>query len=269
MKRTIVCLALMGAAITAPVQAADSGFSAQGATGRFTPVEVADFAKQIERDLAFKNARLAIVYRAGRPRDKLPDGISYTHGAFWIYGDTKTADGRTVKGYAVHNLYHGDGKTLPMDQSLLKQGFPFDFISGSTADDVAVIIPSPEMQQRLIATIMSPTYAKMHIPRYSTVSNPHDAKYQNCNEFMLDVIAAAAWQTDNYTQIKANLSAHYQPTLVKTNAVMRLFAPVVDSRLPMDDHKGQIRTAAYESMATFMLDQGLMQETYVIQRNAK
>lgn len=56
---------------------------------------------------------------------------------------------------------------------------------------------------------------------------------------------------------------------MKSNAVMRLFAPVVDSRLPMDDHKGQIRTATYETMATFMQDQGLMQETYVINRDAK
>lgn len=50
------------------------------------PVEdSADFAKQIERELAGQGARIALVFRTGRAREDLPDGIRYTHGAFWIY----------------------------------------------------------------------------------------------------------------------------------------------------------------------------------------
>ena len=49
-----------------------------------------------------------MVFRTGRARDKLPKGIAYTHGAFWVYRDIQTADGATAHGYAVYNLYAGD-----------------------------------------------------------------------------------------------------------------------------------------------------------------
>jgi hypothetical protein len=266
-----LCAALL---IAAPAMAAqptqgDSGFSARTVSAHLTAPQAADFAKQIENNLAAKGARLAIVFRTGRTREKLPDGISYTHGAFWAYGNTSLTDGRVIKGYGVNNLYHGDGTTLPTNQSYLKQDFPLDFVRGTAVDDVAVIIPSPEMQRRILQIMASSQYEALHIRDYALVANPLTAKYQNCNEFMLDVIASAAWETTNYAQIKANLSAHYQPTPVKTNILQRTFGPMADDRLQLDDHKGQIRTATYESMAKFMKDQGLLQDAYVIKRDVK
>ena len=67
----------------------------------------------------------------------------------------------------------------------------------------------------------SPDYQQLHVPAYSLVSNPLDIKYQNCNEFMLDVLAAAAWETTDMQQIKVNLQAHFKPTKVKTNLLER------------------------------------------------
>jgi hypothetical protein len=245
---------------------ADSGFSAQAAGAYLTGEQAATFSKQVERDLAAKGARLAIVFRTGRPRSELPDGISYTHGAFWTFVPITLEDGRTINGYAVYNLYHGDGKTLAKDKSYLHQDFPVDFVAATAVDDVAVIVPSPEMQRRILAIMASPTYEKLHILPYSLVSNPLDIKYQNCNEFMLDVIAAASWETTDMTQIKTNLKKHFKPTVVKTNLVERLLGPIADSRLKTDDQNGPIVTATYESMSSFMKDNGLLQETYVIHR---
>jgi hypothetical protein len=67
-------------------------------------------------------------------------------------------------------------------------------------------------------------------------------------------------------QIKANLKAHFKPTKVKTNLLERLFGPLADNRLKTDDQGGSIVTATYESMAAFMKDNGLLQETYVVNR---
>lgn len=244
----------------------DSGFSAKAAGTFLTGEQAAAYSKQVERDLAGKGARLAIVFRTGRPRSELPDGISYTHGAFWVYSPITLEGGRTVNGYAVYNLYHGDGETLAKDKSYLHQDFPVDFVAATAVDDVAVIIPSPEMQRRILAIMDSPVYEQLHILPYSLVSNPHDIKYQNCNEFMLDVIASAAWETTDMPQIKANLKAHFKPTKVKTNLLERLFGPMADSRLKTDDQKGTIVTATYESMAAFMKDNGLLSETYILNR---
>lgn len=262
MRKLAAALGALSIALTAaPGLAQDS--SARVISPHFTAEEAAAFSKQVERDLAAKGARVAMVFRAGRMRDQLPEGIAYTHGAFWVYRDIKTADGRTVKGYAVYNLYAGDGKNWSKIESRLVQDYPLDFTRGSTVNDMAVIIPSPEMQRRILAVIDSPTYAKVHNPNYSLVANPWKRKYQNCNNFMLNVIGAAIWQTDDPNKITANLKAHYKPTVVKTNAIMRTFGPIADQRLRTDDQDSTVRTATYESMSAFMGENKLLQEAYI------
>ncbi|WP_394694245.1 DUF2145 domain-containing protein [Hyphobacterium sp.] len=228
-------------------------------SGRFTPQEAADFSKQIERDLAAQQARLAIVFRAGESRDELPDGVRYTHGAFWIYQPIETAGGTTEYGYAVYNLYHGEEDRLT---SSLVQDWPIDFTLPDGNGQVGIIIPSPEMQRRLIALVASTDYAALHNPDYSLVSNPHDRRFQNCTEFMLDVIAAAAWQTTDIDRIKTNLRAHFRPAQIRLGLLTRIFGPMVDERFRTADHDGRIRTATWRTMADFMLENGLAANVY-------
>jgi hypothetical protein len=249
----------------APAPAAAQLSSAAADGGLLTPEETAAFSKQVERDLAARGARVAIVFRTGRPREELPEGIAYTHGAFWVHRVIATENGAATSGYAVYNLYAGgyDGDWAPTESRLV-QDWPFDFTKGAKVDDVAVIIPSPEMQRRLLGLIDSPTYAALHNPHYTLVANPLEARYQNCNSFMLDVIAAAAWQTSEPQQIRANLRAWFKPAVVQANGLLRLFGPIFDERLKTDDHSGPIRTATYGSIAAFMAEHGLLQETYVL-----
>ena len=115
----------------------------------------------------------------------------------------------------------------------------------------------------MMAVIDSPTYQKVHNPAYSLVANPWARKYQNCNNFMLNVIGAAIWQTDDPQRITTNLKAHYKPTVVKTNAVVRLFGPIADQRLRTDDQDATVRTATNESMAAFMRENNMLQDAYV------
>ncbi len=256
-------LALAGAATAyAPAALAQDSFSTPAGVSHFTAAQAARFSKQIEQDLASRGVRVAMVFRTGRPRDKLPEGISYTHGAFWIYRDIKTSDGAVTPGYAVYNLYAGDGKAWPADQSRLVQDFPLDFARGSAVDDVAVIIPSPEMQRRMLALIDSSTYEALHNRSYSLVANPWRPLHQNCNNFMLNIVAAAAWETTSPDQIRADLQAHYRPTIVKAGPIIRFIGPLTDPRLKTDDQSGPIRTATYESMAAFMRDNGLLEAAY-------
>ena len=261
-----LAVAFPAAANDAPHPVPDSGLSGRAPAPHFTAVEAAGFAKQIERDLAAHGVRVAIAFRTGKLRKDLPEGIAYTHAAFWVYSDITGGDGKAYKGYASYNLYQGDGKTLPADQSYLAQDYPLDFVSGDQADDVAIIIPTPEMQRRLLAVIQSPTYAKLHVPSYSLVSSPFDARHQNCTEFVLDVISSATWETDDYAQIKADLRAWFKPTVIHANLFQRVFGPMVDPRLKMDDQGDEIETVSYESMAAFMRRYDLMSETYVLNR---
>jgi hypothetical protein len=252
--------------IAAPVCAsAQSDFSStQSASAHFTPAQIAAFSKQIEQELAGKGVRVAMVFRLGRAHKDMPPGINYTHGAFWVYRDIKTDSGEIAHGYAVYNLFSGDGKAWPTTQSRLMQDWPYEFVRGSAVDDVGIIIPSPEMQRRILAVIDSPTYEALHNPSYSLIANPLRDKHQNCNSFMLDVTAAAAWDTIDRAQIRADLKAHYTPSVVHTNLLMRLFAPIADDRLKTDDQSGEIVTATYESIAAFMKTNGLLESAYAL-----
>ena len=267
MKRAFVAVFAL-AFCAAPQALADdstAGFSAPGAAQHFTPEVAARFAKQVENDLAQQGARVAIVFRTGRARSQLPGGISYTHGAFWVYQTIHLADGRDAPGYAVYNLYVGDGAQART--SRLAQDFPVNFTVGAVTDDIAIIVPTPEMQRRILLIMGSPRYEQLHQPSYSLIANPFELRHQNCNTFMLDVIAAAAWETTDQAQIAANLRAHFTPTEVNVSGVQRLFGPLFDPRVQMDDQHARIVTAGYESMSAFMQQNGLADRAYVLERD--
>jgi hypothetical protein len=246
-----------------------SGFSSKAPVAYLNDEQVAVFAKRIEDELSARKAQLAIVFRTGRPRSKLPKGISYTHGAFWARMPVKAADGASVSGpgaYAVFNLYHGDGKTEPRDHSSLVQDYPLDFARGTAVDDVAVLIPSPELQAGIVAAMASPLYEKMHVPSYSLIANPLDPRHQNCNEFMLDVIGAVLWKTEDYAEVKRRLRESYTPTPIGVNFLERLVGPMTDNRIKLDDQGEQIVTSTYESIAAFLKAQGALAANFVIDR---
>jgi hypothetical protein len=240
-------------------QIAQAGSSATPVSA-FAVEDAADFSKQIERELASQGARVALVFRSGRAREDLPDGIRYTHGAFWVYSELETEDGRRIHGYAVHNLYHGEEDRRT---SYLVQDWPLNFTQGDVLGEVGIIIPTPEMQARL-AVILASGAETLHQPDYSLLSNPHDPRYQNCTEYMLDVIAASAWETRDRAQITANLTAWFEPTTVEVSLFERLLAPSVDDRIRLEDQRGTIRTATYRSLADFMTRFGLSERAYEI-----
>ena len=247
MRFLLVCL--MGLSLFATAPAAEAGSNGRPVDS-FTLQETAAFSKQIERELAERGAYVAMVFRTGRPRSGLPEGIRYTHGAFWVYTPVPTQGGGTQYGYAVYNLYH---EISPVTVSGLYQDWPLDFTRGDAVGQVGVIIPNEEMQERILDVIASPLFETLHNPDYSLLSNPGDPRYQNCNEFMLDVIASAIWQTTSREQIKVNLDAYFNASRVELNLFERWFGPLIDQRLRLDDHYGDIRTATYSSMEDFML----------------
>lgn len=267
--KTITGAAALAAALClAPWPAAHAQGSSETtiATGHFTDAEAAAFSKTIERSLAEKGARIAIVFRTGREREKLPGGINYTHGAFWVYQAFQTPEGDILTGYNTWNLFHGDGEDMARTRSYLSEEFPFTFVTASAVDDVAIIVPTPNMQARLLELLASEDYARLHNPNYSLISNPADDSYQNCVEFMLDLVAAAAWETTDTAQIKANIAAHFEPSEVEAGLFARLFGPIADERLRLADHRGEpVRTATFESLSGFMMEHGLADETYQVE----
>ncbi len=179
-----------------------------GSPVHFTSEEIAAFAKQVERTVAEKGARVFIIARQGRPAEELPEGIHYTPIGLGVYSSSTMKDGSVVPCYALYNLYQRNDEP---DVSDLVVDYPVNFFAGVYELRAGIIVPSPQLQRRLLDIISSETYSALHNPRYSVIANPFNSQYQNCTEHTLDVLNAAIYQTADIGEIKRNAAAYYRP----------------------------------------------------------
>lgn len=224
------------------------------------------YGDQIIADLVRKDVQLAIISRAGQPRKQLPPGIDYTHSAFWVYSPVTDADGTETPGYAVYNLYHNEDNRLI---SRLETDAAADFLKLTREHDVGVIIPNIATQNMLIDYIQSPRYADMHQTHYSLISNPLDPRFQNCNEFMLDAMAAAFVKTQDRAVVKASFQDTLETATIKASIIRRTLGPRIDERLIMADQDTVIKTTTRQTLAKFLKSAGRLDAAYVLELRAE
>ena len=249
MNRRVPRLLLGIALVFVSLAASAASSQAGGQDGNFTGEQLAAFAKKVERTAAQRGARVFIVARIGRPESELPPGVHYTHTAFAVYSLIKTAKGRTIPGYVIHNLYQRDDKP---NASHLVTDFPVDFFSGAQALRAGIIIPAPELQQRLLEVIGSDVYPKLHNPRYSAIANPYNTKFQNCTEYVLDVINAAVYGTSDLAIIKADTRAYFKAQPVKVNPFKLTLGSIFMPDVAMSDQGVTPETATFTTIASYL-----------------
>jgi len=249
--KTLLANILLGTCLLTTLPANSGSFSSASASGTisFTPEQIIKFAKQVEKTLAAKGAHVAILARMGRPASELPEGMHFTHVAFAVYSQITTADGRNMPGYAIYNLYQQDKHP---EISALVQDFPVDFFAGVAVMEAGAIIPSPELQARLLRVISSPAYAALHDPHYSLIANPYTLGKQNCTEHTLDVINAAIYQTDDIKTIKANEKAFFIAQPVNVSPLKLLLGSMFSAEVATSDQPGKPVTATFETIGKFL-----------------
>ncbi|MDP2834046.1 MAG: DUF2145 domain-containing protein [Pseudomonadota bacterium] len=254
--RTLLLLCLACApALSAHAVGFSGSSSSAGEAIHFTPEQIIKFAKKVEKAIAAKGARVAILARMGRPPAELPNGMHFTHVAFAVYSEITTRDGRKVPGYAIHNLYQEDGRP---DVSSLVQDFPVDFFGGVAVLEAGILIPSPELQQRLLGLIGTPGYNSLHDPRYSVIANPYTLGRQNCTEFVLDVVNASIYQTDDIGKIKGIEKRYFTAQKVNVNPFKLMLGSMFSNEVSLSDHDGDPATATFETISDYLAkyDQG-------------
>jgi len=244
-----------------PVSSVVAGSSQSGGEIHFKPEEIIKFSKKVEKTLARKGARVAIIARVGQPRESLPDGIRFTHVAFAVYSQITTQDGRRIPGYAIYNLYQHAGKPELSD---LVQDFAVDFFAGVKVLEAGIIIPSPELQKRLLTVLASPTYKELHNPHYSVIANPFTLDLQNCTEHTLDVITAAIYETSDIKVIKANEKAYFEAQPVNINPIKLLFGSIFAADVTTSDHPGSPVTATFTTIGKFLSRYNAVSEIIII-----
>lgn len=253
--------ALFIAILAFPLNYALAGSSQAGGDIYFSPEQIIKFAKKVEKTLAQKGARVAIIARVGRPRDQLPEGVNFTHAGIAVYSQITTKDGRKISGYAVYNLYQRNEQP---DASDLIQDFPVDFFAGVEVLEAGVIIPSPELQLRLLKVLSSPTYKALHNPKYSVIANPFTLELQNCTEHTLDVIVAATYETDDINVIKANEKKYFEPQPVNVGFLKLFLGSLFVADVATSDHPDSPVTATFTSIGKFLNKYNAASEILII-----
>lgn len=251
--KILLCMLLWHISFTAHATSF-SGSSAQAAP-HFQAEAIMGFAKKVERSLAAEGAHVAILARMGRPLSEMPDGMRFTHVAFAVYSNITLANGTVIPGYAIYNLYQKDDRP---NVSVLAQDFPVDFFAGVAQLEAGILIPSPELQQRLLEVISSPVYSSLHDPRYSLIANPYTLGRQNCTEFVLDVVNAAIYQTSDINTIKANTQSYFKAQTVNVSPLKLMLGAMFSAEVSTSDHQGRPVTATFEKIAEYLqtYDQG-------------
>lgn len=234
--------------------------SNQAIEAKFKPEQIATFAKNVEKYAAKQGARAFIIARLGQPKDKLPKGINFTHTAIAVYSQITLDDGKKVNGYAIHNLYQ-DAKDS--NKSSLVTDYTVDFFWGAHELKAGIIIPTPELQQKIIQVIASGQNKEVHNPKYSLIANPFNNKYQNCTEHTLNIINAAIYQTTDMKQLKANTKAYFEPQRVHVSRFKLGLGSLFADGVTTKDHKGKVRTASFGSIGRYLEKYDLLKETKV------
>lgn len=237
------------------------GSSQANGPKHFEPEAILDFSKKVEREMAKRGARVALVARLGRAREELPEGINFTHVGIAVYSQISTADGRKVPGYTMYNLYQ---RADEPDTSDLIRDFPADFFAGAKVLEAGVVIPTPELQRRILDVIVSPTYEQLHNPHYSVIANPFTLEFQNCTEHTLDVITAAIYETSDIEEIKRNEKAYFKPQPVAINPLKLMLGSMFIDDVATSDHPGSPVTTTFTTISRFLDKYGAASEILTI-----
>lgn len=240
--------------------------STAGGEAQFAPQEISRFAKQVEKYAASQGARVFIIGRVGRAPEDLPKGVEFTHTAVAIYSSIDLPDGKTAKGYAIHNLYQLADKK---DRSELVVDYPVDFFWSAQQMRAGIIIPDTQLQQRLLEAYTKGVQNQVHIPQYSVLANPYNAKYQNCTEHTLDVINAAIYQTTDYAQLKANTKAHFEAQQIKINGMKLLLGSMVMDDVKTSDQSSKVMTVTMGSIGQYLADNQLLKSAVIIEQDGQ
>lgn len=238
--------ALVAAAVAAPAQAGRS-CDARKAT-----------VQSIERGLALaqrtmvaldaSGAQVVMLARAGR--DLSQYGLRYSHLGLAY----RQADG----GWRVlHKLNHCG----TADAAVYRQGLGEFFLDDLWRDEAAWVVPSAEVQQRLVPLLADNERAiAMHHRPYSIVSYAWGRKYQQSNQWAIETLAVAIEPTAGsreraqaWLQFKG-----YQPTTLRLGPLTRLGGRLSAANVAFDDHpdakrfSDRIETVTVDSVFSWM-----------------
>ena len=189
-------------------------------------------AAALDAEHAKSGTRVVVLGRAGQDLTKY--GLRYSH-LGWAYktpeGPWRVAHKLNECGTAVGHLY--------------RQGLGEFFLDDLWRYEAVYAVPTPEVQQRLLAVLQDTgrTKALQHRP-YSMVSYAWGRKYQQSNQWALETLALAMEPASVRTRDQAQAWLQfkgYEPTPLKIGPLTRMGGRAGSANIAFDDHPNDKR----------------------------
>ncbi len=199
--------------------------------------------------------RIALLGRVGQ--DLSQYGLRYSHIAF-VQKDAASGQWRTT------HLLNGCNSN---QSALWQEGLANFFLDDLFAYEALLIIPSPALQDKLQAIVSNhERIQSMHQPLYNMLAYPFSEKYQNSNQWALELLSVALAQQAGLTPAIATRKqaqqwlklTNYEPSTLKLSPFTRLGARMFRANVAFDDHPDERRfadkidTVTVESMAGYI-----------------
>jgi hypothetical protein len=215
-----------------------------------TVMKAFELGLQTRNALDASGAQVALVGRVGQ--DLSGYHLRYSHMAF-VWRDHP--QGRWL---VMHELNQcGTAKS-----SLFNEGLANFFFDDMFAWDALVLIPSPTLQSTIVKKLQtSERLRALHEPHYNMVAYPFSSKYQNSNQWVLEVLAdamASLPQANRSTLQDWLQKSGYKPSMLRILALHRLAGRAFRANVAFDDHPGgdrllgKIEVVSVESIVDFV-----------------
>lgn len=195
---------------------------------------------------------VAVVARQGQDLSKF--GLKYSHAGLAF----RTAPGQP---WRIYELLNDCGTA---DSALWVDGLANFFLDEPYSLDALLLVPPPQVAARLKAALNDPAALRnLHQKKYNMVAYPFSTRYQNSNQWILEVLASAeASDVRVHTREQAQSwlkMVGYQPTEMVIGPLTRLGGRMFKANIAFDDHPGALRfsdrinAVTVESMRRFLL----------------
>ncbi len=226
-----------------------------------TIVRAMALAERTAERLDQTGAKVVVLARAGQNLSEY--GLRYSHFGF-AYRESAGKPWRVV-----HKLNQcGSARA-----SLYRQGLGEFFLDDLWQYEAAVVVLTPEAQNRLLAALAdNARIAQLDTPAYNMVAYPWSQRYQQSNQWAIETLAMTEdTNADTRERAQAWLRLKgYEPTTLHLSAFKRLGARMFAANVAFDDHPNEkrfsdrIETVTVDSVFRWLDRSGLGGKVQVI-----
>ncbi len=193
----------------------------------------ARLAIKLRDELERLQPRVAIVARAGADLSK--HGLVYSHAGFVLRNHP------LGRWRVVHELNHCGTER----SELFVEGLINFFTDDPFELRALILVPKLALQRPIERELLQGLGRRLHEPRYNMIANPYSTRYQNSNQWLLEIIVSAESMflaADNRGDAQRLLRwSKFTPDMIPISGAKQLAANLFRANVRFDDHSEESR----------------------------